>query len=467
MKPRISDYFGAWAIEPSHAARLWDLSRGVLANFPAHLAANSERVAALNGPIKPELMAIKGGRPLAVSAGPAYSLGANAQNLPVIALIDLRGSLMKSVGSMDEGTSTIRARQAIAEAAADPGISAIVLRFDSPGGTVAGTADLAGEVLRAKAQKPVHAFVEDLCASAAYWVASQCDSITANHGTATIGSIGAVMYLEDQSKAYEMDGIKPLIVSTGPLKAAGCPAFPFDDAQKAYFQALVNTSQSYFSAAVASGRSLPLEKCSPGTEATLATGQVWRAEEALALGLIDSIRDFSAFLADLGAALSSPDATMNNPQGTQKMNIFAQLFGVKDDAEAKTKLEAIEATHATALQASAEKLTEANALITALENKQLAISLEAEARADAIITGLCSRKMTEAEARAAAKLPAADISAKLEGKVETVPAPAPKIKTDAGEDLLTQFTSITNTAERQEFFAKNALALDAALALSK
>lgn len=438
MKPRLSDYFGAWAIEASHAARLWDLGRGVLANFPAHLAANSERVAKLNGPIKPLLIAGLDGCAIYGDEDEGDFGQLSAKPSSIIAVIDLRGCLMKSVGSMEEGTSSVRARQAIAAAAADPAISAIVLRIDSPGGTVAGTADLADAVTKARLSKPVHAFVEDLCASAAYWVASQCQTITANHGTATIGSIGAVVYFEDQSKAYEMDGVKPHIITTGPLKAAGCSALPFDEAQKAYFQGLLNTSQSFFSAAVAAGRNLPLEKCSPGNPGTLATGQVWRAEEALALGLIDSIRSFDQLLASLGAELAqSPDATQNNPQGTQKMNIFAKMFGVKDDAEAKAKLEEIESTHAKAIGEKDGALAALSAKFekaAADHAEALAASTqEAEARGALIISGLCSRQLSQAEALAAIKTPSAELAAKLEGKAPSVPLPAPPVKTEAAD----------------------------------
>jgi len=471
--PRASDYVGLWAIEPTHAAQLRQLAAPILADLSGHIAANAERVARVNAEMPGSAMELPGGQS------------------KKLAIIDLRGTLMKSCGSMSEGTSTVRARQAIKAAAADPSISGIILRIDSPGGTVSGTADLAAEVTKARKSKPVRAFCEDLCASAAYWVASQCESISANQPTALVGSIGSLLVVSDLSKMAAKDGVEVLAFATGPLKGAGVPGTSITPEQRSYFQSLADACQVQFSAAVSSGRKLPAASLQPGAENTLATGQVWQAQQAKSLGLIDAVELWDAFVSRFAAdvqasSLAAPPScseaeegdddeedddqdpeTPKEPTRMKLSSIFA-LFSAKDETEAKANFDKIQSEHAAELQASAEKLTEASAKIAAIEAKHAeAIATEAEARADAIITGLCSRKMTEAEARAAAKLPAADITAKLEGKVETVPAPTPKVKTDAGEDLLTQFASITNTAERQAFYAQNAVALDTALALSK
>ena len=76
---------------------------------------------------------------------------------------------MQKGSSKFGGASTIRVRRQIREARQDEDVEAILLVVDSPGGTVAGTDELAREVGRAAEEKIVHAHIDDLGASAAFW----------------------------------------------------------------------------------------------------------------------------------------------------------------------------------------------------------------------------------------------------------------------------------------------------------
>src|SRR5581483_9650939 len=111
-----------------------------------------------------------------------------------------QGMLMKGQSSMG-GTSTVMARRDIRQAVADQDVAGILLAIDSPGGTVAGTDDLAAEVRQARTSKPVWAAIDDLGASAAYWVASQTQRVTVNSPTALVGSIGTLQVIRDLSAA--------------------------------------------------------------------------------------------------------------------------------------------------------------------------------------------------------------------------------------------------------------------------
>ena len=445
--PRLHDYFGAWAIESGVASGLLEHGRGILANLPAHMAANSAQVAAANSAAKMEIIPCEDdeGQP---SGG-------------AVAVIRLEGTLMKAAGSASESSSTVRVRQAVKAAAADPAVRAIILHIDSPGGTVSGTADLAAEVAAADKIKPVHAYVEDQCCSAAYWIASQCRTITANCGTAMIGSIGAMMVLVDASASAEKSGVHAVLIATGQLKGAGTYGLPIDDSHRDYFLNLVTSAQAYFAAAVQAGR-----RFSDDEMTALSSGRVWRGEEALALRLVDAIAPFDQLLAQVSAAAASPslpDAT-NNPKEPKKMNIFAKMFGVKDDAEAKAKLEAIEAEHAAAIKASAETLAKAEAAHAAALAD---LEKELQARANAIISGICARKLTEAEARAALATPSAELAKSLETKAPAVPSPVAGLAKGDKADILAQFVAIADVKERQAFYAKNSAALAAALAEAK
>lgn len=268
---RLTDYAGVWAIEPTAAAAMW--SRAQSTDLPKHVAET---------------------QPPKLKADVIQTV--KASNGQRVAVVMLTGTLMKAVSSMDGGTSTVKARREIRAAVADQDVSAVVLAIDSPGGTVAGTADLAQEVLNAKKKKPVVAFVSDLGASAAYWVASQADAVFANNATALVGSIGTLAVVYDMSGKAEKDGIKTLVFGTGPLKGAGAPGAPVSEAQQDYFRAMVEDSQKSFDAAVRKGREMTdarLEK--------VKTGGVFGATEAESLGLIDGIKSFEQAVEEAAA----------------------------------------------------------------------------------------------------------------------------------------------------------------------
>ncbi len=269
-KADYSSAFGVvWAIEPGAGSGLWNMAQKM--DLGRHVAE------AEPPKLKSEVQSVAVGR----------------QNLAVVMLT---GTLMKSSSSMDSSTSTVQARREIRKAASDPSIDGIMLAIDSPGGTVSGTADLAAEVKAAAAQKPVFAFADDLCASAAYWIASQADQVFTNANTALVGSIGTLAVVYDMSGAAAEAGIKTLVFGTGPLKGAGTPGAAVSDEQQAYFRGLVEDAQVSFDAAVRKGRGL--------TDAQLAkvkTGGVFSASEAQSLKLIDGVQSFDQSMQDLAA----------------------------------------------------------------------------------------------------------------------------------------------------------------------
>ena len=281
--PHADHWFGVWAIQPEALRAL--VARVERVNLSLHL----QSVAADR---------FSESRPFA-RAG--YELTPDGT-----AILDLAGSLLKHAASL-EGTSTVVARRALRQAVVDPAVRAILLRLDSPGGTVAGTHDLAEDVRRAAARKPVWGYAEDLCCSAAYWIGSAADRLFANP-TTHVGSIGTLMVVHDVSRAAEMDGVKVHVLSTGPLKGAGVPGTEITDAQRAYWQARVDQLNSHFLAAVAAHRNLSAEQVR-----TLATGEVWIAGDARKRGLIDGV----AALDDVLDRLATAKLRTPRPAATQ------------------------------------------------------------------------------------------------------------------------------------------------------
>jgi len=216
-----------------------------------------------------------------------------------IAVIGINGPMMKG-DSKYGGTSTIRTRYAVRSAARDDKVKAILLSIDSPGGTVAGTGELAHDVMKARLAKPVHAHIEDLGASAAYWVASQAENVTASD-TAEIGSIGTVAIVEDTSKMAEMQGITVHVISSGEYKGSLTPGVEISKKQLAYVQERVDAINERFLAAVEQGRGIPRASL-----AQIADGKVYIADQARRLGLINTVQSMDNAIDYLSLLIAEP-----------------------------------------------------------------------------------------------------------------------------------------------------------------
>jgi signal peptide peptidase SppA len=266
---RLHDWRWAWAMEPLAFLALRDAVR--LMDWRAHLAAAPPKVQS-----SLEMIPAKSGKSIAV--------------------VKAAGTLMKSQSSMG-GTSTVQLRKDIRQAAADPNVSGILLAIDSPGGTVAGTWELANDVGRARQAKPVYAWVDDLAASAAYWAASQSSAVYAGNPTAKVGSIGTFQAVYDTSDAATKEGVKVHLISTGPLKGLGVPGTAVTDDHLTHLQTLVNEAQTHFDAAVRKGRGMTATQL-----AAVRSGGVFPAAEAADLKLIDGIKSFDKTVEALAAA---------------------------------------------------------------------------------------------------------------------------------------------------------------------
>jgi signal peptide peptidase SppA len=186
------------------------------------------------------------------------------------------------------GFSTVDARRQLRAMAEDEKVGAVLLHIDSPGGHVAGTKELADDVAAVDQTKPVHAYAEDMGASAAYWVASQARTVAAN-AMAMVGSLGTFTVLYDLSKTAEMDGVQVHVVSTGKHKGATVPGTPVTEEDLAEAQRIVDGFDAFFRQAVRDGRELGAKEAS-----AIWTGAVWLTGEATGLGLVDRVETLDA-----------------------------------------------------------------------------------------------------------------------------------------------------------------------------
>lgn len=218
----------------------------------------------------------EGGSRSAVPSGPGVGV------VQIIGPISQRTTVLEALFGI--GTSTASVGAQIKALTVDPGIKAIVLDVDSPGGTVAGTQELAQLVMDARETKPVVAVANSQMASAAYWIGSAASEIVAAPG-ALVGSIGVIAMHLDESKALEMEGIKATLITAGRYKGEADPTQPLSDEARGRIQEIVDQSYAAFVASVARGRGVSVAEVRSG----YGQGRILTAREALAAGMIDRI----------------------------------------------------------------------------------------------------------------------------------------------------------------------------------
>ena len=178
--------------------------------------------------------------------------------------------------------------------AGNPDVGAIVIDVDSPGGTALGLSGVADKIRSMRGKKPIVAVVNDLMASAAYFIGSAADEIVADPDALT-GSIGTISVHMDWSEFLEKEGIKPTIIKAGKFKAEGNPYEPLDDDAKAAWQEMIDEFYESFVSAVAKNRNITAAK----VKESFGQGRVFKAEKAKSVGMIDRIATLDAVINDL------------------------------------------------------------------------------------------------------------------------------------------------------------------------
>lgn len=191
-------------------------------------------------------------------------------------------------------------------ALADPGVRAIILNVDSPGGQVDGCAELATRLLAAREEltgKPILAHVDGLAASAAYWLASAAERVIVAP-TAMAGSIGVIFSFTDWAGAYEAIGVRSTeIVSTqSPKKNPD----PFEAEGRAQYQVHADAIAEVFLQAVATHRGTSRDTVA----AQFGQGDLFVGQAAIDAGLADALGTFEATQRALAAELDASAAEL-------------------------------------------------------------------------------------------------------------------------------------------------------------
>jgi protease IV len=166
----------------------------------------------------------------------------------------------------------------------DDSVKAVVLRVNSPGGSVT-TSDTMYDALlrfRARTHKPVVASAQELAASGAYYVSCGADKIVANP-TSLVGSIGVIFETFDFEGTLDKIGARSEAIKSAPLKDMGSPFKHLTPEARAVMQGLVDEYYARFKNVVATSRGIK----DPATMQLVSDGQVFSGTRAVELGLAD------------------------------------------------------------------------------------------------------------------------------------------------------------------------------------
>jgi protease IV len=207
---------------------------------------------------------------------------------PKIALIEVEGMIsnMKSGGFLQPQENHVsRFIQEMEMAEKDPSVKAVVLRVNSPGGTVTASDIMYETLLRFKQQthKPVVASLQDLAASGAYYISCGADKIVA-HPTSVVGSIGVIFNTFNFEGTMAKIGAKSEAIKSGPLKDMASPFRELDVESRQVMQGIVDEYYHRFVGVVTTNRpvSKETEKLKMVTD-----GRVFSGTRAVELGLAD------------------------------------------------------------------------------------------------------------------------------------------------------------------------------------
>ena len=165
----------------------------------------------------------------------------------------------------------------------DEGVHALIVRIDSPGGTVVGGESLYHQLKDIGDKKPVVAVMGSMATSAGYMTALGADHLIAREGSLT-GSIGVLLQTADMTGLLKKIGVKPETIKSGPLKAQPNPMEPFSPEAREATKEVVMDMYAMFIGMVARNRNMANEQVKD-----LADGRVFTGRQALANGLIDAI----------------------------------------------------------------------------------------------------------------------------------------------------------------------------------
>jgi len=226
---------------------------------------------------------------------------------PKILLLDLDGPISfreesDALGLRTRPSKVAFFREALRKAEADEEIAGVILRINSPGGTVAASDTIYHEIRNFKKKRkiPVYAYILELCASGGYYVACASDRIIASPNAVT-GSIGVLAMKVNVEGLLSKIGVSEETYKSGPHKDFWSPFRPSTEEEKRMFQEVIDQLYGRFVEVVSTNREKVL---SEREVRALADGRIWTARGALEAKLIDQVSYLDEAIESMKKALS-------------------------------------------------------------------------------------------------------------------------------------------------------------------
>jgi protease-4 len=261
--------------------------------------------------------------------GPYEEVLLQGEGLDKIAVIDVEGQIVEN----GDPTTQAVAQELVAQlrqAGEDPFVRAVILRVNSPGGSVVASDEIYNQVLDLKrAGKPVVASFGEVAASGGYYVSAGASRIVSDPSSFT-GSIGVILVLLNLEEAAGNLGIEPVVVKSGRLKDIGSPFRDLTEEERGIFQTMIDESYERFVDVVAEGRHLPESEVRE-----LATGQPYTGQQALDAGLVDTLGGFdrAVQVAERLADIEGASVVEYQPRITFEQLLGGSLPGVRSAVE--------------------------------------------------------------------------------------------------------------------------------------
>lgn len=284
-----------------------------------------------------------------------------------IALIELQGAVMKYDYCGSVGTKSIGEK--IVQANNNPGVTAIILNIDSPGGSVSGTQELADVILASK--KPVVAYADGMMCSAAMWIGSAASYRIASSKTAVIGSIGTMCSWSDWRAYYEKIGVKTheVYATDSTEKNIQFREANGNNAKKENnYEPLIKTWLDPLNGVFTSA----IKSALPNADPSVLNGAHYVAEEAMQKGLIDSIGNFKSAIdkaIELGNSTSTKSQTQPTKNTTMKWNNFLKMIGIGADVTDAKEIK-LEDAHVDSMEAVITERNSLQAKLTAITTER-------------------------------------------------------------------------------------------------
>ncbi|MDR0406844.1 MAG: signal peptide peptidase SppA [Holosporales bacterium] len=234
-----------------------------------------------------------------------YLAAANKELSPAVAVIYLNGEITDlEVDTSGQSITSSMLASSLRQAGKDEKVKGIVLRINSPGGSLTRSGVLSSLITtaRRKYNKPIVVSMGDVAASGGYWIAAPADFITANPATLT-GSIGVVMALFSPTELMKKLGIAWEVFTTHQNAAIEASAQPLSEHAKARYAALIDASYALFIEHVARYRKCPIDQVE-----NVAKGRIWTGAQAYTHHLVDKMGGLHTAVQEVCRLAKVPEA---------------------------------------------------------------------------------------------------------------------------------------------------------------